>query len=458
VRRNRAAVAAGAALAAALAVGAGATAWQARIAARERDKAENRFRQVQQFSRSLLFDVHRALRAVPGATDARRVLLDRAVTFLDGLAADAGHDDAMLLELASGYQQLANVQGNQLSDNVGDTAAAMVSVEKAVALVAAVRARRPDDPDVLIRAVDVTFDLASVRSERGDASAAAARDTYEALVHELERHAAGTPRTLRSVAKGYSDIGTFRVNDGDFDRAEQAYREAVRLFDSLPPDARDVPDLRDHGYALKRLGAVLLRGKKYDDSEAYYRRALALDEQVLARDNRPETRFDITFTLSDLGMVQQRRNAMDDAMTLWRRALDIRRALADADPKNTRAVGGVATLLNRLGNAAFQQRDFSAAEARYREELGLRDRLVAVQGPLPGRVSERSWARLNLAASLLARAAASPRDPGRRSWVEEATRLVAATRREDGKVSVPAGSEPGFQDLYDELTARLRRS
>ena len=61
VRRNRGTVAAAAALAVTLAAGVAATAWQARVAAAERDKAQQRFRQVREMSRPLIFDVHDAL-------------------------------------------------------------------------------------------------------------------------------------------------------------------------------------------------------------------------------------------------------------------------------------------------------------------------------------------------------------------------------------------------------------
>ena len=94
----------------------------------------------------------------------------------------------------------------------------------------------------------------------------------------------------------------------------------------------------------------------------------------------------------------------------------------------------------------------------YRDELRLRDRLVAIQGRLPSVVAEQAWARLNLAAVLLDEAQAAPRDPARKSWVEEARRLLTMTGRGDAHVSVTAGSEPGFQELHDRLTARLARS
>ena len=111
VRRNRGKVAVAAALALTLVAGVAATAWQARVAAAERDKAQQRFRQVREMSRALIFDIHDALRTVPGTTEPRRLLLDRAVQFLDGLAAGAGADDALKLELAEGYRRLGDRAG-----------------------------------------------------------------------------------------------------------------------------------------------------------------------------------------------------------------------------------------------------------------------------------------------------------------------------------------------------------
>ena len=117
---------------------------------------------------------------------------------------------------------------------------------------------------------------------------------------------ANTARAAAVVAKGYSDVGRFRTDRGDFGGAEQAYREAVRRFEELP-GGRSAANVRDHAFALKRLGGVLLRAAKYDESEQRYRQALVLDEESIRLDDRPETRYDITFTLSDLALVQSRR-------------------------------------------------------------------------------------------------------------------------------------------------------
>lgn len=456
IRRNLKAVAAAAALVAALAGGGAATAWQARIAQAERDKAQNRFRQVQEFSRSLLFDVHGALVPVAGATDARRLLLNRAVQFLDGLAADAGDDHALKLELSAGYNQLANVQGNAYSENVGDTTAAVASLEKAVRLAEEVRAAQPDAIAPLERALKAAGDLASVLIDRGDADAREWQARHAALVRELQQHD-HTGAAALTVARGYSDIGRHAVENEAFADGEAAYRESVRQFERVPRERLSVTDLRNYSYALKRLGGVLLRLDHLDEGEQRYREALALDQEALRLDDRPQTRYDITFTLSDLALVEAERGKWTDAVALWNEALSIRQEAMKADPLNRRAVNGTATLYGRLGLAAHAMKDFPTAVARYRDELRLREELKRRVGNLPGNVADRAWVALRLAEALLDHAASAPGDPGRAGWLSEARRLVSSVRRIDGKAAVPAGSEPGFVELYDGLTTRLTR-
>ena len=455
VSRNRKAVAAATAVVVALAAGGAATLWQARIAQLERDKAQNRFRQIQEFSRSLLFDVHDALRNVPGATEARRLLLDRAVTFLDGLAADAGDDPVLALELAAAYQRLAKVQGNQFSENVGDTAGAVASLRKAVRYIDALHRDDPADTRVLTLAVHIHFDLAAILSERVDTSAKDEQAVHAALVNELETRHGADPETVAVVASGYSDIGRLRVDRGDIPGGGRAYERSVALYDSLPPGEHPLSVVRAHAFALKRLGAVLLREGDFGRSEQRYRQALALDEEAARRDDRPAVRYDITFTMSDLALVQSRLGHWDEAEAMWLKALALRRQALEDDPKNTRARSGVATLYGRLGRAATARRNYAGAERWYREEVSTRGLLVQASEPLPGRVAEMAWARLRLAEALVDRADAERGHRERSAWIAEARRLFATVQRADGGASVTAGSPPGFHELFDQMRARL---
>jgi len=406
VQRNRGKVAVAAALALTLAAGVATTAWQARVAAAERDKAQQRFRQVREMSRALIFDIHDALRRVPGTTESRRLLLDRAVQFLDGLAAGAGADNALKLELAEGYRRLGSVQGSEGTDNLGDTAGARTSLAKATRLLDEVRRTDPHAHAPLIMALDTYGDLAQVEPDAVAASRADA--TRLTLLGELERRNPTDIDTLMTLAAGYSDAGIFRAEQNALEGARRYYGDAVRIYEAIV--ARGVPRARwarPYTLTLKRLGAVEMVTGAIADSERHYRQALALETELLRAD--PANRqwpFERTYTLSDLGLLAQRQGRRDEAIRLWTEARGVRAEALAGDPRNQRLLTALATIMNRLGRASLDGGDFAEARACFREELALRERLVAAQAGQRRRLIDRAWAQVNLATALLGQAPA----------------------------------------------------
>jgi serine/threonine protein kinase len=150
VRRNRLGIAAASLVALSLAAGIGATVRQAHIAQRqaeiaraERARAEKRFNDVRKLANSLIFEIHDSIQSLPGATPSRKLLLDRAVEYLDKLAQDSGGDVDLQRELAWGYHRLATVQGDTTQSNLGQVRAAELSNRKAMALFEAVVKANP---------------------------------------------------------------------------------------------------------------------------------------------------------------------------------------------------------------------------------------------------------------------------------------------------------------------------
>ena len=411
VHRNRGMVAAAVALALTLVGGVAATAWQARVAAEERDKAQQRFRQVREMSRSLIFDIHDSLRTVPGTTEPRRLLLDRAVQFLDGLAAGAGADDALKLELAEGYRRLGTVQGSESTDNLGDTAAARTSLTKATRLVDEVRRGDSEAMAPLLMAIELYGDVALLDGD--DAAATRADATRLTLLGELERRHATDVDSLMNLAAAYSDAGIYRAEKRVLDGARRYYGDAVRIYEQIV--ARGVPQARwarPYTLALKRLGAVEMVTNAPADSEKHYRQALALETAQMQAD--PANRqwpFERSYTLSDLGLLAQRQGRHEEAIRLWTEARGVRAEALAAEPKSVRRLHALATITVRLGGAHRDAGEFAAAQAAFREEVALRERLVATQPGQRGRLVELAWAKVNLAASLLGRAPAADPTP-----------------------------------------------
>ena len=143
VRRHKVGVAATALVAATLIAGGVATVREAKVAERNRLRAEKRFDDVRKLSNSLIFEIHDSIERLPGATPARKLLLDRAVEYLDKLSGEASGDPELQRELAWGYQRLAVVQGNQEESNLGNVQAALASDRKALALFESVARANP---------------------------------------------------------------------------------------------------------------------------------------------------------------------------------------------------------------------------------------------------------------------------------------------------------------------------
>ena len=137
-QRNKVSVIAGAFVFLALFTGIIVALWQAQIARTERARAENRFNEVRELANNVIFKYHDAIAALPGATAAREMLVTDALKYLDNLSNETEGNTELQRELAAAYFKLGDVQGKQYEANIGDTAGAVESYKKAVALLESV--------------------------------------------------------------------------------------------------------------------------------------------------------------------------------------------------------------------------------------------------------------------------------------------------------------------------------
>jgi non-specific serine/threonine protein kinase/serine/threonine-protein kinase len=389
-------------------------------------------------------------------------LLDRAVQFLDGLAQDASSDATLALELAEAYRKLGQVQGSQMSENVGDVGAARASFEKAARLCDAVLAREPDSLHAMVVATGAYDDLSNARKDSGDAAGAEqAYRRHEATAARLERTYPKDPAAMASVASSYVNLGYFRGRVGDRAGARQFYAKAVRAFETLPPEKQEeIETTRMFSFALKRSAAIHVSENRLAEGELLYRRALALDETLVA--SHPDNaayRYDMTFSLSDLAFVARKRKDYVQAEALYLRALEIRQKALDADPKNVRTLIGVASLHNYLGAVYAEQGAFQRAADQFRANLAIRRRRVAAGEPTAAWAESLVWAWANLAGVLLDEVehATATAGAGRAAALSEARQILVEANRVDR--SVAGGSRNGKDALarLDKETARLRR-
>jgi len=455
VARHRVSVAAATVAMLASLGGGGVAVWQARVAAEQRDRAENRFREARQFSRALLFDVNDALSRVPGNTDPRRLLLDRAVQFLDGLATDAGIDASLKLELAEGYRRLGSIQGGTGAANVGNRTAAAASFEKAARLTEEVLASRPGDLDTLIPALKAQADLEQTSLGLNDvARAARARARHAELLQLLERHTPASARVAEAIADGYTDRAAAAESRADYAAAETALMVALPLYEGLPDEQRTTMVRERHAFVLKRLGAVLQWLDRHAEAEHRYRQALVLDEAALAaRPDDPDAQWRVTVTLSNLGGVLTRLGRRDDSLAPWQRALEMRRAAVAADPKDQRAIEGLAMMLTRLSSRAYEDQRFAESVALNREKLRVLDQVASRDGATPRARSDRALAQLELVMALVAQADAGA--ASRAALLAEARTVLASVPTE--AFSTPSAFAAVTVETFRSTRAELAR-
>jgi hypothetical protein len=180
---------------------------EARIAAENSRRAERRFDDVHALATSLVFELHDAIRDVPGSLAARRLLVERAIRYLDSLAQEAQGNIQLERELGSAFERLGTVQGSAFTDNLGDTQAAQQSyakaqAERAIAIGEALQRTDPRDPALLTElgsAYDTLAGILGVNFGSGNLG-----KPEEALA--LEQKQVAVARTLLAIDPGPAEL------------------------------------------------------------------------------------------------------------------------------------------------------------------------------------------------------------------------------------------------------------
>ena len=385
VRRHRVGVAAAVAIVLSLVAGIVATAWQARIAIAERReaevqraRAERRFADVRRLANSFLFEFHDAIATLPGSTQARQLVVTKALEYLDGLATEAAGDQALQLELAAAYDRVGDVQGNQSSANLGDAAGALESYKKAQAIRRAVVAGNP-------ASLESRLQLASSGMKIGDAAFARgavkeAVDAYgEALVPRQEALAASVPSRDMARARLVEVTGrlcTVLLAVGNVAGAIENCRQNRSLTAELlaaRPDDQATRAMRATNGTV--LGNALRMTQQHAEAQATLEDAARLHGELLAANpNNTDVRRRLAVTHGYLANVLIDQKQPEAAARSLEHAIAQLDTLAAADPSNFRARTELAYMLNRrapilirLGRVPEARRDASRGLVLLRE-------------------------------------------------------------------------------------------
>ncbi len=383
-RRHRLAIAAAAGLALLLIAGIAVIAWQATVAATERQRAEHRFNEVRQLASVFMFDVHDAILELPGTTPARELIAKTAIRYLDSLAGEASDDLGLQRELADGFVRVGDVQGNPTNPNLGDTAGALVSYRRAVSIAEAVRAESPRDRavagtlalahrrlgDVLAQTGDLAMALGELQASNA-LYATIAAGPAAALGDRIEAGIAAVKLGDVLGNPNFQNLGRTADADRQYAIALDAFRRLYRA------DTTDMRVRRYLGLTLERIGTMHEAAQRWQQAGAAYeesfaiRRALAADEPMHQNIQR-----DLAIAYEKLGKVHRQTDGPAAAADYFRQALSTFERLAAADPANENAARTVAISREQLADTAIAMGTTDQAIRLFREALATHRAIV----------------------------------------------------------------------------------
>jgi serine/threonine-protein kinase len=123
----------------------------------QRRAAEKRFGEVRELASFMLFDLYDDLAKTVGNTTALERIANKSLTYLQSLDADPTAPLEVKLDVASGYQRLADVLGNPNGPNLGARATATSMLDGAIAALEKLYALHPDNRVVMTRLAEATF-------------------------------------------------------------------------------------------------------------------------------------------------------------------------------------------------------------------------------------------------------------------------------------------------------------
>ncbi|MEW6127906.1 MAG: protein kinase [Acidobacteriota bacterium] len=330
VNRNKVGVAAAALVILAIIAGVVATLWQARIARLQKIRAEQRFNDVRQLANSFMFEIHDQIENLPGSTPARKLLVSKALNYLDSLAGES-HDDATLQrELATAYQKVGDIQGNPYNANLGDPDGALDSYRKSLMIRERLFALAADDQAIGIE-----------------------------------------------LATSYHRVGDIYQMNHQLTEAKEQYQKAFEIAETLNKKAPDKPEiLQLISSSLEQIGEATARGGNMEEGLASMKKALVISESLYAKDPdnwQMRRRLAITHRLMSTWLFDSgdKTGALQSSL----KAIELLESVARDSPNNARAQRELGVAYNGIGDTYWYSGDITKALEAYQKALKLREQL-----------------------------------------------------------------------------------
>ncbi|MGI8956668.1 MAG: protein kinase domain-containing protein [Chthoniobacterales bacterium] len=304
--------------------------WEAHLANAQRILAERRFEQVRRLADSLMFEIHDSVKDLAGSTPTRRLIVSRALEYLDSLAHDASGNPTLQRELATAYEKIGDIQGNPYSANIGDTDGALASYRKAV------------------------------------------------QIRESFKPAALTTETQMELGRSYRALGDIMDQKGDIKEMLREYRHSLQIYTQLAESEPENPAVQDElARAEETLGDGLGRTTNANaEVITSYKKSLAIREELLRQDrSNPKRKRPVAINLMKIGGASDPHQP--EAIAALRQGVAALQSLAAIDPNNGRARREVGWGYKQLGNTQVAAGDYPGAIESLQKSLAIKESFAA---------------------------------------------------------------------------------
>jgi tetratricopeptide (TPR) repeat protein len=367
VRRHRVQVAATAAVFVALCVGLAVSLYEARIAGA-------RLQQMRAMADKLVFDVHDAVRDLPGSTRARQIIVQTALDYLDSSVNSVKGDPGGEKALARAYRRLGDVQGNVRSANLGDPTSALARYRQAMTLLDATIRRTPSDVEAVTEQLLLYSRVGTMQADTGKL-----RDAVQTLAEGIQLglpFVASDHTDLRMALAGvYLDASEAKRNMNNYSEAYPDAAESLRLYQAAVAVRPSDPAARHAlANAYASAGAAEVGLNRLQDALAHFRQGTAEMEKLVASDPRNVSwNRDLMLAYGHIADVLgnpglQNLGDRAGALVAYRRAAEIGKQLREADRADQRAAIDYGIVLSRV-ETVIDDRDLPAKRAIQQESV-----------------------------------------------------------------------------------------
>jgi len=394
------------------------------IADQQRTIAEERIKDILQLADKTLFDVHDTIAKLPGSVAARQSLVKTTLEYLEGLQRETGLDDQMRAMLCAAYYKIAMIQGDMQGASLQDSEASEKSLLKGQDLLMPAYRRHPNDPEMILRLIEIRASLADLMFRAGRQMAAVqaytdllpaahkllflkscdvecrsqepileGRITYELIrikpLQALE-HANRSIALARQLMLEYPNDASLKQGIastmagaagayrglGDLERSGDFYREAIRVREGLMQDDPNDASLRrnlliNYGNYVMLLGVTSAPNlNRPDEARSYAAKGILLGRDLVALDHEDATaRHDLGMILARFGMIDPGPHGAEESLQRLKEAEALIAPIAAANPKSADLAVQLSSILQFEGRRQEALGRGEEALASYRKSI-----------------------------------------------------------------------------------------